>query len=105
MPAPLFIHATRGLCPRCNAPTLFAGVLRFADKCSNCGLDFSAFNVGDGAAAFLTLAIGTIVTILGIVVELAYEPPWWVHVALWLPLTLVSVTITTRWTKAALAAL
>ncbi len=105
VPAPLFVQATRGLCPRCNAPTLFAGVLRFADKCSNCGLYFSAFNVGDGAAAFLTLGIGTIVTILGIVVELAYEPPWWVHVALWLPLTLVSVTITTRWTKAALAAL
>jgi uncharacterized protein (DUF983 family) len=104
-PAPLFVQATRGLCPRCGAPTLFAGVLRFADRCPACGLDFSAFNVGDGAAAFLTLGIGTIVTILGIVVELAWSPPWWVHVALWLPLTIASVVLTTRWTKAALAAL
>ncbi|MEZ0497117.1 DUF983 domain-containing protein [Sphingomonas sp. IW22] len=104
-PASLFEQARRGLCPRCGEPTLFAGTLRFAPRCAACGLDFDSFNVGDGAAAFLTLGIGTLITILGIVVELAYEPAWWVHVLLWLPLTIAAVLITTRWTKAALAAL
>jgi uncharacterized protein (DUF983 family) len=103
--ASLYRQATGGLCPRCGAPTLFAGVLAFAPECRACGLDFDGFNVGDGPAAFLTLGIGTIVTILGIVVELAFEPPWWVHVALWGPLILASVVVTTRWAKAALLAL
>lgn len=104
-PASLYRVAFGGLCPRCGEPTLFAGALRFADRCRACGLDFSAFNVGDGAAAFLTLAIGTIVTVLGIIVELTFEPAWWIHVLLWLPLTIASVMLTARWTKAALAAL
>ncbi|WP_448502482.1 DUF983 domain-containing protein [Sphingomonas sp.] len=103
--ASLYRQAMRGLCPRCSAPTLFAGVLAFAPRCRLCGLDFDSFNVGDGPAAFLTLGIGTIITVLGIAVELAFEPPWWVHVVLWGPLILAGVVVTTRWAKAALLAL
>ncbi len=91
-----------GLCPRCGAKTLFAGWARFAPKCRACGLDFDAFNVGDGPAAFLTLIIGTIVTALAIWLELAAHPPFWVHVVLWLPLTLVLVLVGLRAAKALL---
>ena len=42
--------ALKGLCPRCGQPLLFAGWVKFADRCSGCGLDFSRFNVGDGPA-------------------------------------------------------
>ena len=97
--------ALQGLCPRCGAKTLFDTFLRFAPTCRACGLDISAFNVGDGPAAFLTLIIGTIVTILGIVVELAYQPPVWVHLLLWVPLTLALVLGSLRIAKAALLAL
>ena len=45
------------------------------------------FNVGDGAASFLILIVGAIVTVLALWLELSREPPWWVHVILWLPLT------------------
>lgn len=78
--------ALRGLCPRCGARTLFAGIVRFAPKCRACGLDFASFNVGDGPAAFLIFIVGGIVTALAITVELRLSPPWWVHVLLWLPL-------------------
>ena len=94
--------ALRGLCPRCGSKTLFAGWARFAERCPTCGLDFSSFNVGDGPAAFLTLGIGTIVTILAIWVELAFEPRWWVHVLLWLPLTIAMIMVSLRIAKAAL---
>jgi uncharacterized protein (DUF983 family) len=97
--------ALKGLCPRCAAPTLFATFIRFAPRCRACSLDFSAFNVGDGPAAFLTLIIGTIVTILAIALELAADPPVWVHVVLWLPLTLGLVVLSLRFAKAALIAL
>ena len=39
-----------------------------------CGLDFAAFNVGDGPAAFLTLILGTIVDALAIALELTLAP-------------------------------
>ena len=59
----------KGLCPRCGAPTLFDGMIRFAARCRACGLNIDAFNVGDGPAAFLTLIIGAIVCIAAITLE------------------------------------
>lgn len=94
-----------GLCPRCGAKTLYGGVLAFAPRCPACGLDFGAFNVGDGPAAFLTTIIGTIVTIAAVVVALVWNPPWWVHVLLWLPITLAAVMGSLRITKGMLLAL
>lgn len=102
---PVLDVSLRGLCPRCGAPTLYQTFLRFAPRCRACGLDFSAFNVGDGPAAFLTLIVGTIVTILAIVLELAADPPVWVHFILWIPLTLALVVGSLRLAKAALLAL
>ena len=89
----------KGLCPRCGARTLFAGVLRFADRCRACGLDLAAFNVGDGPAALLVLGWGAIVVALAITVELSLAPPWWLHVLLWLPLTTAGVLWSLRVAK------
>ena len=91
-----------GLCPRCGARTLFAGWVRFADRCRACGLDIARFNVGDGPAAFLILIIGAVVTGLAIWLQLAADPPWWLHVILWLPLTIAGVIGGLRMAKAAL---
>jgi uncharacterized protein (DUF983 family) len=103
-PSPL-AAALGGRCPRCGAATLFAGFARFAPRCRACGLDYSAFNVGDGPAAFLTLGIGGLITALAIALELTASPPWWVHFLLWLPLTALLVLISLRYSKAALLAL
>ncbi|WP_443018073.1 DUF983 domain-containing protein [Sphingomonas sp. 37zxx] len=104
-PASLYRLSITGGCPRCAEPTLFAGMLRFAPRCSNCGLDFLQFNVDDGPAAFLTFGVGTLITILAIVVELAYSPRWWVHVALWVPLTIIAVIGSLRIAKVTLLVL
>lgn len=89
----------KGLCPQCGAPTLFAGWLRFADRCRACGLDIAGFNVGDGPAALLVLVWGAIIVALAIVVELSLSPPWWLHVLLWLPLTTAGVVVSLRVAK------
>lgn len=91
-------------CPRCRARTLFAGIVAFAPKCRVCGLDFARFNVGDGPAAFLTMVIGGAVSGLAIWLQLAGEPPFWVHVLLWVPLTTLAVIAGLRWSKAKLLA-
>ena len=97
--------ALRGLCPRCGARTLFAGLAAFAPKCRACGLDFAGFNVGDGPAAFLIFIVGGIVVALAIAVELGAAPPWWVHVLLWLPLATILTVGLLRLSKGLLLAL
>ncbi len=94
-----------GLCPRCGARTLYAALLSFAPSCRACGLDFSTFNVGDGPAAFLTLIVGGLVTALAITVQLVFRPPFWVHIILWLPVTVILVIGLLRFAKALLLAL
>lgn len=94
--------ALRGLCPQCGAGGLFSGVTRFADRCRKCGLDFSQFNVGDGPAAFLILVIGGLITVGAVVLEVKAEPPFWVHLLLWLPLTAILSLASLRFAKAVL---
>jgi len=94
-----------GHCPRCDARTLFSGWIKFADRCDACGLDFSAFNVGDGPAAFLTLILGAIVAAMAITVELTFSPPFWVHLILWPPITLALIVGSLRGGKGVLLAL
>ena len=96
-----FATAFLGECPRCGAPGLFDGPIRFAPKCKACGLDYSAFNVGDGAAAFLILIVGAILTVGAIVVELKYTPPYWVHL-MWIPVGIVLTVAGLRLGKALL---
>jgi len=79
-------NAVVGKCPRCAGSPLFDGPIRFAPRCGACGLDYQGFNVGDGPAAFLILIVGALVTVGAIALELAAEPPMWVH-AVWLPVT------------------
>ena len=97
--------ALKGLCPRCGKPTLFASWMRFADSCSACGLDFSAFNVGDGPAALLILVLGGAIVAAAIALELSVSPPFWVHLLIWIPVTAVAVVGALRISKAGLLAL
>jgi uncharacterized protein (DUF983 family) len=97
--------ALKGLCPRCGKPTLFASWIRFADSCSACGLDFSAFNVGDGPAALLILVLGGAIVAAAIALELSVSPPFWVHLLIWIPVTAIAVVGALRLSKAGLLAL
>lgn len=104
--APSILQAgLRGLCPRCAAATLFGRHwIKFEPLCSACGLDITAFNVGDGPAAFLTLILGTVVMALAIALELTVSPPLWVHLLIWLPVTFLGVVGSLRLAKGALLA-
>jgi uncharacterized protein (DUF983 family) len=94
--------ALKGVCPQCGAKTLFGGAISFAPKCRACGLDFAAFNVGDGPAAFLTLIVGALVVLGAVSLELAAGPPFWVHLLIWPAVTLGLVIGGLRIGKAAL---
>ena len=93
-----------GRCPRCGAKGLFAGVAQFAPACPACGLDYTTFNVGDGPAAFLTLIIGAMVTVLAGWMALSWDPAWWVYVLVLVPLVVGPTIWGLRVAKAALLA-
>jgi uncharacterized protein (DUF983 family) len=99
-PAPLQ-SALIGSCPRCGQGRLFAGSVRFADRCNSCGLDFTQFNVGDGPAAFLILIVGTILVVGALILDASLEPPWWVHLV-WIPVGLALTAGGLRVAKASL---
>ena len=105
MTGPTLVGASlKGLCPRCGASGLFAGPVNFAERCRACALDFQAYNIGDGPAAFLTLIIGALVSALAIWLQLAAEPPFWVHIVLWVPLSTFAVLAGLRYGKSRLLA-
>lgn len=66
---------------------MFSGYLKIAPQCGVCGADFSAEDAGDGPAVFIMFAVGFIVIPLVLLVEIAYAPPVWVHLLLWIPLS------------------
>lgn len=78
-----------GKCPRCGQGRLFAGFLKTAKQCGNCGLDFEFIDSGDGPAVFIIMILGFVVVGLALVTELTFQPPIWLHIVVWCPLTIV----------------
>jgi uncharacterized protein (DUF983 family) len=85
--SPTLHAALFGRCPRCGKGKLFDGYLAVAPRCNACDQDFALFDPGDGPAVFVVLIVGTIVCVAALVVEFTYQPPFWVHALLWVPLT------------------
>lgn len=78
----------RGCCPRCGEGKLFARFIDLAPKCESCGLDYSFADSGDGPAVFIMMIAGFLIVGLVLWVEFTWSPPYWLHLVLWLPLTL-----------------
>jgi uncharacterized protein (DUF983 family) len=92
-------------CPNCGMGPLFKGFLKVSERCAACGFDLKAADSGDGPAVFIVLAVGCIVVFAALFVDLAYRPPIWVHLVLWLPLTVALCLLFLRPFKGVLVAL
>jgi len=95
----------RGRCPRCGEGKLFSGLVNLRSKCDRCGLDYSFADAGDGPAVFVILIGGALVVFAALITEVVYEPPYWVHAALWLPMILLVTLLPLRLIKGVLIAL
>jgi uncharacterized protein (DUF983 family) len=78
-----------GRCPRCGQGRLFDGFLTTAPRCRACGLDYDFADAGDGPAVFIMMIVGFLIVGAALVVELKFQPPIWLHMLLWLPLTAI----------------
>lgn len=95
----------RACCPRCGQGKLFEGYLAPARRCTNCGLDYSFIDTGEGPAVLVMLLIGFIVVGLALWMEVNFDPPLWLHFILWIPLAVVLCLTALRWMKGMLIAL
>ena len=103
---PAFVRAALfGLCPRCSSKTMFASATQFRAKCEDCALDYDSFNVGDGPAALMIIPIGAIIISLAVLLDIAVRPPFWLHVLIWVPLTMTLVVAFLRFAKGAMLTL
>ena len=104
----LRIAIKRGLCsrcPRCGEGRLFNGFLQLAPRCERCGLDYSFADSADGPAFFVMFLSGFIVVFAALLVEVLYQPPFWVHAILWVPLILITTLVPLRPVKGLLIVL
>lgn len=83
---PPYIAGLLCRCPRCGKGKLFEGFLTLKSKCDVCVLDFSFADAGDGPAIFVIMIAGAIVVGAALVTVVKYQPPYWVHAVLWIPL-------------------
>ena len=78
-----------GRCPNCGKGHLFRAFLKVADECDVCGEEFHHHRADDFPAYLVIVIVGHLVVPAVLHVETHYAPPYWVHAAIWLPLTLI----------------
>lgn len=90
----------RGLkmaCPACGEGRIFASYLKVKDTCTTCGEELHHQRADDAPPYITIFIVGHIVVPGILLLEKAYAPPTWVHLAIWLPLlTVLSLTILPR---------
>lgn len=95
----------RGRCPRCGEGRLFRTFLKLEDRCDSCGLRLSELNAADGPAFFAMSFVGIFVGFAALFVEVAYQPPVWVHLLIWFPMIAVMCVLLLRPIKGVMVAL
>ncbi|ODR97856.1 hypothetical protein AUC69_01565 [Methyloceanibacter superfactus] len=94
-----------GRCPACHKGKLFAGYLTVAPRCNVCGLDYDFAESGDGPAVSVILITGFVIVGAALLVEVYYQPPYWLHALIWGSLALALPLLLLRSFKGVLIAL
>lgn len=67
---------------------MFGGYVRVKDRCDGCGCELGAYRSDDAPAYFTIAIVGHVVIPAMLILEQTNHPASWVHMAIWLPLTL-----------------
>jgi uncharacterized protein (DUF983 family) len=75
-------------CPNCGRGHLFGRFLKVVDHCEVCHEDYTPQRADDFPAYLVIVIVGHIVVPALLAVAIAYDPPAWLQLAIWLPVTL-----------------
>jgi uncharacterized protein (DUF983 family) len=103
-PSP-FVSGLTCRCPRCGKGRLFSGFLQVAPRCEACGLDFAFADSGDGPAIFVIFVVAPVVIVLAFIFEALVHPAPYVHLIVWIPVTILLSLALLRPFKGTLVAL
>ncbi|WP_035690751.1 DUF983 domain-containing protein [Azospirillum halopraeferens] len=77
-----------GQCPCCGRGALLHRYLKPVERCSHCGEAYGHLRADDAPPWMTIFIVGHIVVPLLLSVEQSYQPPLWLHFALWPTLAL-----------------
>ncbi|MDO7835164.1 DUF983 domain-containing protein [Sphingobium sp. HBC34] len=93
---PAYETGVRGRCPRCGQGHIFTGFLTMRDHCEVCGLDYSFADPADGPAVFVQLFACVPGVIFILMLEIMARPPLWVHLAVGVPVLILTTLLPMR---------
>lgn len=86
----------RNRCPHCGVGKVFRGYLTVVEACSACGAPLGRLRADDAPPYFVIFLVGHLLVPGVFMVERAYQPPMWLHMAVWLPLFTVLCMLALR---------
>jgi len=95
----------RGKCPHCGHGRLFSSFLKTVDRCETCGEEMHHHRADDLPAYLVVLVVGHIVVGAFMGIEATSSLSTWQHLAIWIPLTIVSALVLIRPIKGAVVGL
>lgn len=86
----------KGLCPRCGTGLMFRSWLKIVDRCPDCALDYRFAAPDDGPAFFSLCVIALPLTAIVVWIQVAFDPPAWVHLVTSLPVMVLGTLLPLR---------
>jgi uncharacterized protein (DUF983 family) len=83
------MRGARCTCPACGQSKLYRSYLKVEDVCKSCGEELHHQRADDAPPYFTMMIVGHIIVGGLLVLEQTYAPDTWVHLVIWLPLTVV----------------
>lgn len=76
-------------CPSCGNGAIFSRYVTVDERCASCDLDLAAYRSDDAPAYFTIAIVGHVIVPGMLLLERTAHPATWIHMAIWLPLTLI----------------
>lgn len=94
-----------GRCPNCGQGRLFSSFLKTVHECEYCSEEIHHHRADDLPAYLVVVVLGHIIVGAFMAVEAASTLSTWQHLAIWIPLTILSALVLIRPTKGAVVGL
>lgn len=92
-------------CPNCGRGHLFRRFLKVVDCCGVCGEDYTPQRADDFPAYLVIIVVGHVVVPALLAVEIAFAPPAWLQLLIWVPVTGLSALSLLQPTKGTIVGL
>jgi len=79
----------RGLCPACGQTRIFRGYLTVVPVCVACTAPLGEVRADDAPPYFTVFIVAHVIVGSMFAVDRAYDPPFWLQGAIWLPMTVI----------------